>query len=123
MTWHDGQLWHGDLGIDLVYNRLTDFYLDQPASAALREAWVQQAVVLTPNPLSHALYADKRHLALFSDAARLQALGVPEATRQVLLAHVPHTEVVDAAQADRLWAALQESANVAIHACEWLALT
>ena len=105
LTWHDGQLWHGDLGIDLVYNRLTDFYLDQPASAALREAWVQQGVVLTPNPLCHALYADKRHLALFSDAARLQALGVPEATRQVLLAHVPHTEVVDAAQADRLWAA------------------
>ncbi len=105
LAWRDGQLWHGDLGIDLVYNRLTDFYLEQPASAALREAWVQQGVVLTPSPQSHALYADKRHLALFSDAARLQALGVPEVTRQVLLAHVPHTEVVDASQADRLWAA------------------
>ena len=104
-TWRDGQLWHGDLGIDLVYNRLTDFYLDQPASATLREAWLQHGVVLTPSPQAHALYADKRHLALFSDAARLQALGVPEATRQVLLAHVPHTEVVDPSQADRLWAA------------------
>lgn len=103
LEWRDGALWHGDLVIDLVYNRLTDFYLDQAASAALREAYLQHGVVLTPHPQAHALYADKRHLALFSDATRLQALGVPEATQQVLLAHVPRTEVVDAADAQRLW--------------------
>lgn len=105
LEWRGGQLRHGDLVIDLVYNRLTDFYLEAACAAALREAWLQQGVVLTPHPQAHALYADKRHLALFSDDARLRALGVPEATRQVLLAHVPHTEVVDSAQAERLWAA------------------
>ena len=105
LEWRDGVLWHGDLAIDLVYNRLTDFYLDQPASGALREAYLQQAVVLTPHPQAHALYANKRHLALFSDAARLQALGVPEATQHILLEHVPHTEVVNAADAQRLWEA------------------
>ena len=99
----DGVLWHGELAIDLVYNRLTDFYLEQPGSAALREAYLQQAVVLTPHPQAHALYADKRHLALFSDAARLQALGVPPAAQQILLEHVPRTEVVDAADAQCLW--------------------
>ena len=103
LEWRDGLLWHGDLSIDLVYNRLTDFYVEQAGSAALREAYVQQAVVLTPHPQAHALYADKRHLALFSDAARLQALGVPAATQHILLEHVPHTEVVDAADAQRLW--------------------
>ena len=103
LEWRDGVLWHGGLAIDLVYNRLTDFYLEQPGSAALREAYLQQAVVLTPHPQAHALYADKRHLALFSDAARLQALGVPQATQQILLEHVPRTEVVDAADAQRLW--------------------
>ena len=103
LEWRDGVLWHGDLAIDLVYNRLTDFYLEQPGSAALREAYLQQAVVLTPHPQAHALYANKRHLALFSDAARLQALGVPQATQDILLAHVPRTEVVDAADAQRLW--------------------
>ncbi len=103
LEWRDGVLWHGDLAIDLVYNRLTDFYLDEPASAALREAYLQHAVVLTPHPQAHALYADKRHLALFSNAARLQALGVPPATQNTLLEHVPRTEVVDATQAQRLW--------------------
>ena len=103
LDWRDGVLWHGDLAIDLVYNRLTDFYLEQPSSAVLREATLQQGVVLTPHPQTHALYADKRHLALFSDAARLQALGVPAATQQILLEHVPSTEVVEAADAQRLW--------------------
>ena len=103
LEWRDGLLWHGDLAIDLVYNRLTDFYLEQPGSAALREAYLQQAVVLTPHPQAHALYADKRHLALFSDGARLQALGVPQATQHILLDHVPRTEVVDPADAQRLW--------------------
>lgn len=103
LEWRDGALWHGDLTIDLVYNRLTDFYLVQPASAALREAYLQQAIVLTPHPQAHALYADKRNLALFSDAARMHALGVPEATQRILLEHVPRTEVVVAADAQRLW--------------------
>jgi len=104
LQWRDGVLWHGDLAVDLVYNRLTDFYLAQPGSAVLREAYEQRGVVLTPHPQAHALYADKRHLALLSDAARLQALGVPAATRQILLDHVPHTELVNVADAERLWA-------------------
>ncbi|HPU51065.1 MAG TPA: hypothetical protein PK359_05855 [Burkholderiaceae bacterium] len=103
--WREGRLWHGEHAIDLIYNRLTDFYLEQPASAVVREAWTQQAVVLTPDPRAHALYADKRRLAIFSDRARLQALGVPEPVQQVLLDSVPRTETVEAAHGDRLWAA------------------
>ncbi len=103
LEWRGGTLWHGELAIDLVYNRLTDFYLEHANSAALREAYLRQGVVLTPNPGLHALYADKRRLALFSDATRLEALGVPQTTRQVLLEHVPRTELVDADDAQRLW--------------------
>jgi hypothetical protein len=102
-TLRDGVLRHGELAIDLVYNRLTDFSLTSPASATLREAYLQHAMVLTPHPQAHALYADKRNLTLLSDAQRLQALGVPQATQDVLLASIPHTEVVDPANADRLW--------------------
>lgn len=99
----DGRLWHGDLGIDLVYNRLTDFALGAPGNAVLREACLRGAAVLTPSPRTHALYADKRNLALLGDAAQLQALGVPQATREVLLAGIPPTEIVVPANAERLW--------------------
>ena len=98
-----GLLWHGETAIDLVYNRLTDFSLATPASATLRAAYLENAMVLTPHPQAHALYADKRNLALLSDAKRLHALGVPQATQDVLLAGIPHTEVVDPANAERLW--------------------
>src|SRR5690606_21336163 len=67
----DGELRHDGLPVDLVYNRLTDFHLEQPASAALREAWLADAAVVTPHPRAHALYADKRNLVLLSDDASL----------------------------------------------------
>lgn len=99
----EGVLWHGELAIDLVYNRLTDFSLATPASATLREAYLENAMVLTPHPQAHALYADKRNLVVLSDAKRLDALGVPQSTQDVLLASIPHTEVVTLENAERLW--------------------
>ena len=104
----DGVLWHHDTAVDLVYNRLTDFMLELPASAALRAAYIEHAVVLTPHPQAHAMYADKRNLAVLSDARQLDALGVALGTRDVLLANIQHTEVVDAAHADRLWNARRQ---------------
>lgn len=103
LQWRDGRLWHEHVAIDLVYNRLTDFYLQAPSHQALRDAWWADAVVLTPHPRAHALYADKRHLTQLSDAQQLHALGVPPALQAVLLQHVPHTEFVTPEQAERLW--------------------
>jgi hypothetical protein len=103
LHWSGTELqWRGDK-IDLVYNRLTDFYLAAEHLRPLREAYTHDAIVLTPNPHHHALYADKRHLALLSDAQVLQELGVPEATREILLAAIPATRRVDAAHAEQLW--------------------
>ena len=102
-TLHDGVLKHGNMNIDLVYNRLTDFSLSEPDSATLREAYLQNAIVLTPNPQAHALFADKRNLVLLSDPIRLQALGVPQATQDILLAAIPHTEIVLPENEERLW--------------------
>lgn len=101
----DGQrLLAGGQGIDLVYNRLTDFGLEAPALAPLRAAYRAGAAVVTPHPRAHALYADKRNLSLLSDAAALQALGVDEDTRSLLTSGIAHTETVDPARADELWA-------------------
>ena len=105
LEWHDGALRHESVVVDLVYNRLTDFYLEQPDSQALREAYLHEGVVVTPHPLAHALYADKRRLVSFSDAEQLNSLGVPSDIQKVLLEHVPKTEIVQVADAQRLWAA------------------
>ncbi|MDE2407176.1 MAG: hypothetical protein KGL91_04870 [Xanthomonadaceae bacterium] len=99
----DGGLYSDAEAIDLVYNRLTDFYFEAPASSILREAYLRDAAVVTPHPRAHALHADKRNLALLSDPEQLRRLGAPEATQALLLEHIPRTEVVTAANADRLW--------------------
>jgi len=104
LAWRDGALWHGERSIDMVYNRLTDFALEAPASAALRAAYLADAIVLTPHPHAHALYADKRNLALLSNDAFLREISVPAATRSILTAAIPHTEIVQAEHGDRLWA-------------------
>ncbi|MWV18384.1 hypothetical protein F3I16_20285 [Pseudomonas sp. L-22-4S-12] len=103
LSLRDNRLWHADLAIDLVYNRLTDFYLASPSCDTLREAYLSNATVLTPHPQAHALYADKRNLALLSNADSLQALGVAPSIQAILLAGIPRTEIVTAENAQRLW--------------------
>ncbi|MEQ9396103.1 hypothetical protein [Haliea sp.] len=99
-----GTLWAGPMSVDLVYNRMTDFLLEGSGAAAIREAYLANAVVLTPHPQSHALYANKRNLALLTDPLELDALQIPDNLQQTLLQGIPRTEVVDPANAARLWA-------------------
>jgi hypothetical protein len=99
-----GSLWHEETRLQLVYNRVTDFALAQDAQCVLKEAWLQGAAAVTPNPRLHALYADKTNLVALTDDALLQSWGVDAATRRVLLAGIPRTERVAAARADDLWA-------------------
>lgn len=100
----DGRLRVDERPIDLVYNRLTDFTLGEPAHRVLREAYVSRAAVVTPNPRAYALYADKRNLTVLSDPARLAANGVPESVVAVLARGVPRTVAVTPASAPALWA-------------------
>ncbi|QHE76660.1 hypothetical protein [Hydrogenophaga sp. PBL-H3] len=108
LQWRDGALHHPALPpgtpVDLVYNRLTDFYLQDEAHQALRLAHEAGAVVLTPHPRTHALYADKRNLIALSDTDLLARWGVSEADRALLQAVVPATQRVGTHNADELWA-------------------
>ncbi|HMM54894.1 MAG TPA: hypothetical protein PKC23_07750 [Candidatus Desulfobacillus sp.] len=99
-----GRLWRGVERIDLVYNRLTDFGLDAPRNAALRQAWLSGGAVVTPHPRAHALYADKRNLTLLTDAGVLAELGADETTQSVLLSGIPRARRVRRADAEELWA-------------------
>ncbi|UUZ73768.1 hypothetical protein LP415_12415 [Polaromonas sp. P1(28)-8] len=90
--------------MDLVYNRLTDFSLSDPTHAALHDAYVAGAAVVTPHPRAHALYADKRNLITLGNDALLASWGVSDEDRLILQAAIPHTELVTADHAQALWA-------------------
>lgn len=89
--------------VDLVYNRLVDFALGEPRHAALRSAYLDGTVVVTPNPRVHALFADKRNLVTLSDPARLAAWGLDPASTALLAEVVPRTVEVTPANAEELW--------------------
>lgn len=99
----DGLVSYQGRTIDLIYNRLTDFYLEQSEHQHLHQAYLSDAIVMTPHPQAHALYADKRNLTVFSSHQALEALGVSPAVQHLLLKYVPHTELVQADKADFLW--------------------
>ena len=103
LTFKNGTLWHAGLAVDLVYNRLTDFMLEDPESGELREAYLSNAIVLTPNPQTHALYADKRNLTILCNRRQLEEMGVPIDVQDTLLTALLPTEVVNPHDADRLW--------------------
>ncbi|MDR1936223.1 MAG: hypothetical protein LBS49_11710 [Candidatus Accumulibacter sp.] len=103
LAFDGGRLSCGGRVIDLVYNRLTDFALEEEKNAALRAAYLADAAVVTPHPRAHALYADKRNLVALSDEAWLQAIGVSASDRRLLEAGVPRTEEVTPANAAAFW--------------------
>lgn len=103
LRFEDGALRVDGRVIDLVYNRLTDFYFEDATSVSLRAAYEAGAVVVTPGPRAHALYADKRHLAVLSNRAALAAMGVDEANIEVLLDAVPQAVVLDDSNRDAMW--------------------
>lgn len=97
----DGGVYVGEQRVDLVYNRLTDFTLQQ--HPVLLHAWQEGGVVLTPDPEHYARYADKRNLARFTCADELRELGVNDADINILLSGIPHTFVVGPEMEEVLW--------------------
>lgn len=88
--------------IDLVYNRLVDFSLRQTQHQTLRDAYLDNAVVVTPNPHVHALFADKRNLTLLSNPAALRSWGFSHELSTDLLG-IPRTVLVTTENAQELW--------------------
>ena len=106
-----GQLSYQSIGIDLVYNRMTDFSLTHDASGALTQCWhaqvsgIKTGTLITPHPVAHALWADKRNLDWLSDPERLAAFGLNAETIAQIVRCVPRTVPVLPTQAEHFWAA------------------
>ncbi|MEO9040131.1 MAG: hypothetical protein ABI265_08885 [Gallionella sp.] len=101
-TNHEDGLYLGNEKIDMVYNRLTDFFLQQ--YPVLNKAYENGKVVLTPHPQVYAEYADKRNLARLTDDQGLRDMGADEADIATLQAGVPHTFLVNSNMEEALWA-------------------
>lgn len=89
--------------VDLVYLRDTDFQLAGPRTATLREAYLDDGVVVTPSPREHHLLADKRRLEIFSSVEQLEALGLDEDDARFLADIVPETRRLSSLSPEEAW--------------------
>lgn len=89
--------------IDLIYNRHCDFYLQTPALAAVRAAYLARTVCLTPNPFAYALLADKERLALWSNAEFLAALPLAPEEVRLLMTSIPKSRLLQVWDREELW--------------------
>lgn len=103
LRYEAGVLYGDNQPIDMVYNRLVDFALERPENAPLRSAWIEDAAVITPNPYTHAIYADKRNLEVLSNQHSLRNWGFSTENSLLLQEGVPHTVQVTDNERDMLW--------------------
>jgi len=100
-----GVAYANEMPINFVYNRLTDFSLQEAGSATLRQIFEQGIATVSPNPAVHALYARKANLALlWSEAAE----NLPQSDLAIVRAHLPETIFVTPENADLLWSKKKE---------------
>lgn len=103
LRYHGKRLSADGQSFDFVYNRLTDFQLTEARHTALGLASLEDAVVISPAPMHHALYADKRNLAVMTDADLLRGWGVAETDIEIL-SQIPESTIVDESNVSALWA-------------------
>jgi len=90
--------------VELIYNRHCDFYLEDPAMAGLRQAYLAGKVCLTPNPFSYGLIADKRRMSLWSDPVIVEQLDLSPNQVELCRQLVPQTQLLSEMNSENVWA-------------------
>ncbi len=89
--------------IDMIYNRLTDFYLRSEQNLKIKMAWKKEQVVLTPDPDHHALYANKKNLSLLESDEVLALSAFNDEEKEIVKRIIPRTRIVSECSAQTLW--------------------
>ncbi len=90
--------------IDMIYNRHCDFYLETLALQAIRNAYLEKKVCLSPNPFSYGLLADKRRMINWSALALDPDLNELTAQQRCLLQQtIPATHLLATENRQKLW--------------------
>lgn len=103
LRYYGGSLRFEDETIDMVYNRLTDFYFEKSQSAALKSAYLADDVVVTPHPRAHAMLANKKNLVLLCKESLLREWNVEERQIRTLIDGIPKTFPVDPRKGEEFW--------------------
>lgn len=107
LDFHDGRLWLKEdpqFGpIDLVYNRLTDFYFESAETLALQKAMQAKACVISPHPFDYRVLADKARLVEWCHAGSLESDGLSKADADFFRSILINTRDTAGLDPEQLW--------------------
>ncbi|MFN7727926.1 MAG: hypothetical protein ACK5P7_02090 [Bdellovibrio sp.] len=87
-----------------VYNRDTDFYLEQPRLNKLRALWLEKKLCLSPHPYQYLLLADKQRQVEWFRPGFFEDMGLSVEICTTLRRHLPFVHELNASSAENLWA-------------------
>ncbi len=88
---------------DLIYNRSTDFYLQEPASRGLQSLLRERQAVVSPHPFEYRLLADKENFAIWSSPQFWAEVPVPSAIQNQILKVLPQSKIMSEENKDQIW--------------------
>lgn len=74
---------------DFIYNRHTDFFLQEEKHRLLKKMWIDRQICVSPNPFDYYLLADKQRMIEWTQPNYLQNLGISSATSSAILKYTP----------------------------------
>lgn len=87
---------------DFIYNRHTDFYLQNPISQILRQAFENKNWTLSPQPFDYYLLADKQRLTDWSQNHFLESF-LEKSDCEYFRNHIPKCQTILPENAEEIW--------------------
>lgn len=88
---------------DFIYNRHTDFFLEEPASQNLRAAFLQKQICFSPQPYEYLLLADKQRLIDWREEGFLEKMPITEEQRAHIRQATPLSYDLNQNNAAQIW--------------------
>ena len=89
---------------DLIYNRSTDFYFEDPSTAALKEIYLSKSAVVSPQAYEYRLLADKENFIDWSSEEFWNLIQLDEKYKNIIQSVLPKTRILTEANRDQIWA-------------------
>jgi len=91
-----------EVRLDAIYNRHTDFYLEQPELAHIRKAFEKALVQLNPHPRSYALLGDKGRMVDWWKERFLEDF-LPQGELELIRNIVPESRRLKDVDSEAIW--------------------
>jgi hypothetical protein len=88
---------------DLIYNRSTDFYMEEPQTQELKKIYLTKSAVVSPNSHEYRMLADKENFIDWSSTEFWNAVSLDESHKRVIQSVLPKTQMLTAQNKDQIW--------------------